>query len=102
MVVLVASLARSKAIPRGSPDPPTVYTLLNVVPPLVLRQMPSSLQTKLSEMLTDVTMVAPRGAIPEKPRLVKVPPPVIGVQLAPPSVVLSKPVRLPPFEENEL
>jgi hypothetical protein len=91
---LPGSLAKSNAGPAGSPVAAPPEILVQVTPVSVLRHTPRFASSVAS--FTEITIVPPRGAMPEifKPR--RVPPPSIAVQLAPPSVVRSSPAKFPP------
>src|SRR5215204_3289066 len=84
---LVGSLARSKDPPVGSPVPVPPEIVTQVAPPSVLRRIP--------RLVAAITIVFPRGATPKMFALFSVPPPLIGVQVAPPFVVLSNPMSAP-------
>ena len=98
------SPARSRAAPKGSPlgGPEPLLICAKVAPPSVLRKMPMFAVVKLSAVLTATTRVLPRATMPEMFLPSRAPPPVIWVQVLPPSVVRSSPDRGPPSKFREL
>ncbi len=95
---MLGSLVSSKARPWGKLPVPETWAKL--VPPSVLRKIPMLPKVKASAMLTETTIVLPRGATPEM--FLPARPPLITVQSAPPFVVFSRPRRAPPTEAKLL